>query len=40
MADLTVVVGVVAFFAVCALYVIGCDKIIGPERDETTDVAR
>jgi hypothetical protein len=33
MADLVVVVGIVAFFAICALYVVACDRIIGPDPD-------
>ena len=32
MADLVVVVGVVAFFAVAALFVAACDRIIGPDE--------
>jgi hypothetical protein len=35
MADLVVVVGVLAFFAMAALFVVACDRIIGP--DETVD---
>ena len=31
MADLVVVAGVIAFFALCALYVVACDRIIGPD---------
>ncbi len=31
MADLVVIVGVVAFFAIAVAYVAGCDRIIGPE---------
>jgi hypothetical protein len=30
MADLVVVISVVAFFGLCALYVVACDRIIGP----------
>jgi hypothetical protein len=33
MADLVVVVGVVAFFVIAVLYVAGCDKIIGSDTD-------
>ena len=33
MADLVVVFGVLAFFAISALLVIGCDRIIGPDTD-------
>jgi len=35
MADLVVIVGVVAFFAICAAYIAGCDRIIGPDAAET-----
>jgi hypothetical protein len=35
MADLVVVVGVLAFFAIAALFVVACDRIIG--TDETVD---
>ncbi len=31
MADLVVIVGVVAFVAICVAYVVGCDRIIGPD---------
>ena len=31
MADLVVVAGVVAFFAVATLFVAACDRIIGPD---------
>jgi hypothetical protein len=31
MADLVVVVGVIAFFGICALSVVACDRIIGPD---------
>jgi len=37
MADLLVVVTVVAFFALCVGLVWGCDRIIGP--DDQTDLA-
>jgi hypothetical protein len=51
MADLLVVAGVIAFFALAALFVAACDRIIGPdpdpvvaadapERAEPADVAR
>jgi hypothetical protein len=33
MADVVVVVGVIAFFAVCAWFVRACDRIIGPDPD-------
>jgi hypothetical protein len=36
MADLVVVVGVLAFFAICALYVAACDRIIGPDPAPAT----
>ena len=36
MADLVVVIGVLAFFAISALLVIGCDRIIGPDTDALT----
>jgi hypothetical protein len=31
MADLVVIVGVLAFFAVCVWFVWACDRIIGPD---------
>ncbi len=31
MADLVVVIGVFGFVAVCVAYVVGCDRIIGPD---------
>ena len=31
MADLVVVIGTLAFFAIAALFVMGCDRIIGPD---------
>lgn len=34
MADLVVIVGVVAFFAISALYVAACDRIIGPDEPD------
>jgi hypothetical protein len=34
MADLVVVVGVIAFFAICVWFVWACDRIIGPDPDE------
>ena len=36
-ADLWVVLAVVAFFALCVLLIRGCDRIIG--SDETSDLA-
>jgi hypothetical protein len=43
MADLVVVVGVLAFFALSVALVWGCDRIIGPDPDpqaETPDAAQ
>jgi hypothetical protein len=37
MADLVVVVGVVAFFAICTLFVMACDRIIGPDPTNVPD---
>jgi hypothetical protein len=37
MADIWVVLTVVAFFALCVAFVRGCDVIIGP--DESSDLA-
>ena len=37
MADVWVVVTILAFFAVCVAFVWGCDRIIGP--DEQSDLA-
>jgi hypothetical protein len=31
MADLVVVIGTLAFFAIAALFIMGCDRIIGPD---------
>ena len=40
MADVWVVVAVVAFFGLCAALVWGCDRIIGPdELEEAVDSA-
>lgn len=36
MADLVVIVGVIAFFAICVWFVWACDRIIGPDPDSTT----
>ena len=33
MADLVVIVGVLAFFAICVWFVWACDRIIGPDSD-------
>ncbi|MET0275898.1 MAG: hypothetical protein ABW073_10715 [Acidimicrobiia bacterium] len=38
MADLLVVAGVVAFFAIAALFVAACDRIIGPDPDPVVAV--
>ena len=32
MADLVVIVGVIAFFAICVLVRVGVDRLIGPDR--------
>lgn len=32
MADVVVIVGVVAFFAICLAYVAGCDRIVGSDE--------
>ena len=37
MADLLVVVTVVAFFAMCVAMVWGCDRIIGPDEHDLLD---
>jgi hypothetical protein len=37
MADLIYVAIIISFFAVAALFVVACDRIIGPE-DSTIDV--
>ena len=37
MADVWVVLAVVAFFMLCVALVWGCDRIIGPEELEDTD---
>lgn len=34
MADLVVVVGVIAFFAICVWFVRACDRIIGPDPED------
>ena len=39
MADLVVVVGVVAFFAICVGFVWACDRIIGPDPDQPAEPA-
>jgi hypothetical protein len=40
MADLLVVVTVLAFFGLCVAFVWGCDKIIGPDEHDLLDEAR
>jgi hypothetical protein len=37
MADVWVVVAILAFFALCVALVWGCDRIIGPDDLEDTD---
>jgi hypothetical protein len=39
MADLWVVVAVVAFFGLCVALVWGCDRIIGPDELEDTEAS-
>jgi hypothetical protein len=39
MADLVVIVGVIAFFAICVWFVWACDRIIGPDPDPQTEPA-
>jgi hypothetical protein len=36
MADIGVIVGVVAFFAICVWFVWACDRIIGPDPEQPT----
>ena len=38
LADLVVIVGVIAFFVICVLYVAGLDRLVGPD-DEVDGVA-
>jgi hypothetical protein len=33
MADFLVVITVVGFFALCVAFVVGCDRIIGPDEE-------
>ncbi len=33
MADIVFVVVTIAFFALCAAFVVGCDKLIGPDDE-------
>ena len=37
MADVWVVLAVIAFFGVCVALVWGCDRIIGPDELDVTD---
>ena len=37
MADIVLILTMVAFFVVCATYVSWCDRIIGPDREPVTD---
>ena len=37
MADVFVVLTVLAFFALCVAFVYGCDRIIGPDEDYDLD---
>jgi hypothetical protein len=39
MADLLVVVALVAFFGLCLAFVRGCDQIIGPDAAESSEAA-
>ncbi len=38
-ADLVVIVGVIAFFAISAFYVAGLDRLVGPDDDAASDTA-
>lgn len=40
MADVWVVLALVAFFGACVAFVWGCDRIIGPDELDETDGAR
>jgi hypothetical protein len=40
MADLWVVLAIVAFFALCVAFVWGCDRIIGPDELAESDDER
>jgi hypothetical protein len=33
MADFVVVITIVTFFALCVAFVVGCDRIIGPDEE-------
>ena len=37
MADVWVVLAVIAFFGICVAFVWGCDRIIGPDEAELLD---
>jgi hypothetical protein len=37
MADIVVIVGVVAFFAICVWFVWACDRIIGPDPEQQAE---
>jgi hypothetical protein len=39
MADLVVIVGVIAFFAISAWYVNGLDRLVGPDDDVASEIA-
>ena len=39
MADVWVLVGVIAFFGLCVAFVHGCDRIIGPDAESDLDVS-
>ena len=38
MADIVLILTMVAFFVVCAVYVAWCDRIIGPDPEPTTEL--
>lgn len=37
MADLVVILGVAAFFAICVLYVSGLDRMVGHDHDAMSE---
>ena len=37
MADLWVILAILAFFGLCVAFVYGCDRIIGPDDDSDLD---
>jgi hypothetical protein len=39
MADIVVIVGVLAFFAICVWFVRACDGIIGPDPEQQADAS-